>query len=736
MVVPVNEDLPAALAHGSDEISPFQRFLHGFANTMLPSSPPPPMTTKFVIHEDGLQTDVIDPEGFWAPDDFDLVDHVIQGSFDAYGQFVGSVSVYRGDPQEYVDPWMAGKGRRTRCGPFTLTLGYLQGSLAESLLSADDFALMNEKLRQLGGLYIYRDGIRVLPYGNSDVDYLEIEQRRSRRAATAFFSYRRMFGAIEVSGETNPELQEKAGREGFRDNAAYRDFVDVLQEFLANVARNFFVEGGAQAQDWSEGRASLKLRADARRDLERRERQLRRTFLDRLEVVLDALEQGGLRDAAGQCLRALDEELAAADSVRDILEAEGHAVEALEQIRAQATVDRPNVGLTVAQERDWEAYRSLWQTVGEKELQICAGQISTRVAAALEKSDATRRESFDLVAVRRKRLHERVDVTVRQVEDLRGEVDRRVDTVTAQVRQRAQEVVAEFEDAVSNALQLSEDDPSAAHQEATVALLTRQATESSRELRTLLDRVDWTEGGDATRQLKDQVLDLELQVEENLELLQLGQAVQIVSHEFEASIRSVRAGLRKLDPWARSNSNLAETTRDLKASFQHLDGYLRLFTPLQRRLYRRRVAITGNEILQFVAGVFVDRLPRHNVELVATPAFANWVIEGFPSTFYPVFVNLVDNAIHWLSTSRDDDRHIVFDADDDAIFVIDNGPGVPAKDAQAIFERGFTRRRAGRGLGLSISQDLLRREGWALSLDASRPGEGARFRLTPPPKES
>jgi hypothetical protein len=84
----------------------------------------------------------------------------------------------------------------------------------------------------MGGLYIYQDGVRVLPYGDSDVDFLEIEKRRSLGAGYYFFSYRRMFGAIEISREKNHGLAEKAGREGFQENKAYRDFKDILMNFV------------------------------------------------------------------------------------------------------------------------------------------------------------------------------------------------------------------------------------------------------------------------------------------------------------------------------------------------------------------------------------------------------------------------------------------------------------------------------------------------------------------------
>lgn len=322
LLSPLNEDLPAALRPGEGDdkqVSPFQRFLSGFNNTMLPDSPRPAMQPQFILHDAGTEEDLIDPEKFWSPEDFTRVDHVIQGSFDERGQFSGSVSVYQGDRQPYTESWTAGRGRKSRCGPFRLTIGYLQGSLSDSSVNAEDFTLMTDKLNRLGGIYVYRDDIRVLPYGNSDVDYLEIEQRRSLKASRAFFSYRRMFGAIEVSAETNPELQEKAGREGFRDNAAYRDFVDILKSLLGNVAADFFVAGGEKSEDWLQRRTSLKERASARRDDERRQIQQRQAFLDNLADALNRLESGEVRSELSRVVLDFDKDLRLPPRVRQRL---------------------------------------------------------------------------------------------------------------------------------------------------------------------------------------------------------------------------------------------------------------------------------------------------------------------------------------------------------------------------------------------------------------------------------
>jgi two-component system OmpR family sensor kinase len=68
--------------------------------------------------------------------------------------------------------------------------------------------------------------------------------------------------------------------------------------------------------------------------------------------------------------------------------------------------------------------------------------------------------------------------------------------------------------------------------------------------------------------------------------------------------------------------------------------------------------------------------------------------------------------------------------------VRDDGPGIAAADIDRIFEpfyrpRDRPRGWDGAGLGLSIAQDLARRNDGRLSV-ASNPGRGASFRLTVP----
>jgi signal transduction histidine kinase len=230
--------------------------------------------------------------------------------------------------------------------------------------------------------------------------------------------------------------------------------------------------------------------------------------------------------------------------------------------------------------------------------------------------------------------------------------------------------------------------------------------------------------------MEEELLELRDQSDADAELVQLGTAILVINHEFNQTVSSVRRSVRRLKPWADANPNLGQLYRELRASFEHLDGYLTLFTPLQRRLYRKAVSMTGGEIHKYLRSLFAERLRREEVTLVATPAFRRGQIVGYPSTFYPVFVNLVDNALFWLRDVQGE-RTIRLDFDNGAFLIEDTGPGIAERDREIIFEQGFTRKPRGRGLGLYVSRSVLEKAGYKLEVQPEYEADGACFRISP-----
>ncbi len=752
IMLPTSELLPADIdgEKGVDRASPLKKALLGFTNTMTPGYDKPVIVPAFRDHAtDEDCEDLIAAGEFFTPDEFENSDHHVLGRFDEYGQFVGTVSIYGEKVQEHVIPWQGAGGARTDCGPFRISFATIQGESRASTLPPEDFARMSVKMNKIGGLYIYRDGIRVLPYGDTDYDWLDIEYNRTKGATYYYFSYRRIFGVVEISHETNPNLCEKAGREGFMENKAYRQMKSILKHFFIQIAADFFRKEGVHGERFNERKAQIE-----KEELDRRRREelvsvKKNKLTDDLKQFFERIEAGKPQEAALTLSQEISEQIKQAcriadvqQAAREVLRIEQDAHARLRELENAFQIKRPRIGMSKALVRDWREY--------ERELDEIKATVFKPTREMIDDIIGEEAEKARLAIDRRIRvensLNELSEQAKRQTKEDGTVARREAIRVASEVRGAAHNCMKDVETALRTVISdfqrmdvSSLDDAAFVKTRDELESRILQAAEAKaallKSIRAQLEQVRVQEdssGLDQLVALEQRNISLEEAAEADLQLAQLGMAIEVISHEFTGTIRSLRNNLRRLKAWADINKDLGGLYQNIRASFDHLDGYLTLFTPLQRRLYRKAVNIRGHDIHKFLQDLFEDRFKRHGVTLEATDAFAKSRIHGFPSSFYPVFVNLVDNAVYWLSNqAKEKDRRIALDWKQGDFSISDTGPGVSPRDREAIFELGFTRKPGGRGMGLHISSEALRRVGYQLLLADHKDGDGATFIIRP-----
>ncbi|MEO6685908.1 MAG: ATP-binding protein, partial [Dyadobacter sp.] len=128
--------------------------------------------THFWIYENSEtgRYDLLTLRKFFSNEDFKDCDHLIQGEFNSSGEFNGEVRIYNKTIKHKFSPQI--KEGKTKYGPFTLKVGYVQPVERESKLNPERRKVFEQKLALYGGMFIYRDGFRVLPYGRLDADFL------------------------------------------------------------------------------------------------------------------------------------------------------------------------------------------------------------------------------------------------------------------------------------------------------------------------------------------------------------------------------------------------------------------------------------------------------------------------------------------------------------------------------------------------------------------------------------
>jgi len=640
-ISPADEALQSDLEPPTSRTEPSQLFqnLIGFSNTMTPGYDRPSLEVVFRNHRrNGSVEDIISSGSFFTPEDLDNADHSFRGQFDARGQFTGIASIY-GKLSEYVIPWMQGGSRPLACGPFKITLGIIQARPYESRLSPASYSEMQSKLEAIGGLYVYKDDVRVLPYGKQDYDYLDIERNRSKGASYYYYSYRNIFGAVELTQAANPGLKEKAGREGFQDNAAWRDFRNVLKNFFLQTAADFFRAGGLNTAIFEEQRQEYQRLDRANKERERRARARRSDFAASLAEAFSKISSGEVEIRVLRILQLLEDRLSVLPEAQSqaLLNAERSARHELAAERSAVTISLPRgLSLSPAMRRDWTAYQAELQRLEETVFGPASVRIAQILSAAValagrhvvvrqwldrDVADAAAQGQAIVRAAARDLTESTHELTTRLTsvrETLVGHVTQAIEKARYKLDSLDIEKLSEDE-LVALDLELDE----------TIRLTADRSSSALLSIIAQLREIVWFEdekgaivtAADMRASIEEEIMALREQAEQDLELTQLGMAVSVIDHEFQSTIRTIRAALRRLKAWSDLNPSMSSVYSELRTSFDHLDGYLTLFTPLQRRLHRTQTNIRCSEIFAFLQNLFADRIHKEGVVLNATAPF-------------------------------------------------------------------------------------------------------------------
>jgi signal transduction histidine kinase len=222
-----------------------------------------------------------------------------------------------------------------RLGPVSAQL-FFYPQKAETVRGLDlDLSELREFLRMNAGVRVYRDGIRVPPFGDSgkpEGDWLALGDRKARNPAGPNrpdfrVSPYQLVGAVMIGRDSNPKLIDTSGREGLVAGEA----LAVLKSFLIGCLtrletkyHELFTENGENGQqplpsprdtvgelkvqlsDLADTirRAEVKLPAPASKELERVVEQLA-TTTDKLKKAERTFEELGSQAATSRTLATI-----------------------------------------------------------------------------------------------------------------------------------------------------------------------------------------------------------------------------------------------------------------------------------------------------------------------------------------------------------------------------------------------------------------------------------------------
>ncbi|WP_322418902.1 ATP-binding protein [Mesorhizobium huakuii] len=626
----------------------------------------------------------------------DSLEHKIEGTVDSDGTFRGRIRAFGRPIDENciipppVDLTLSSRADSV-VGPFDLYIASMEFTAQNSTHSPSEFSFFSDLAKRYAGFMVFRDGLRVMPYGRPDNDFFEIDSRRSFHAGREFWNHRQMFGRLAISRRRNPNLKDKAGREGIVDNRAAKTLRELVSNILKQSARRYFGSDSEVRKELLPEIRESNAKAKATEARNRLRKSQRAQFRARL---LKSNEQiPAFAASVQEYARSLN-----LDTEDGLTEAQARLEEFRERQNSFRLPGAPkNLGPLEAPynvfRRNMAAVQSSVQTISEK---VDAGLeriIPNSPVAALEKK----------LARNASQLRRRLQTWLKRSQELqRGEFER--------IRGLADERAAAFE-AETRPLVLKVSAGALGYIEAvrTMDALKARHDQDNEEifepyieaLQSLTESIDLHH---LAAYGSDEVSDLSSEVERLNSLAQLGIAVEIVGHELQTYESYIGSGLRNLPEDIRQGV----AAKDIEFGYQGLSDQLRFLSPLRLAGERIQRWITGDEIFSYVEEFFRISLKTNRITFRCTPAFSKFRIFEDRARILAVFINLVNNSIYWLSTKIIGDREIVLATHGTSVFISDSGPGVPDEDVSSLFSLFFTRKlRGGRGVGLYLCRSNL-----------------------------
>jgi len=601
---------------------------------------------------------------------FKALEHNVMGSFDEKGVFRAQVTLFQKNIGQVIIPpkiRVYGRNAESYVGPFDFMIGRYEGR--ESSHTDAEVALFNNQAENHSGLCIYRNNLRVMPYGLEEHDFFHMEKRRSKNAGRFVWSARTSFGKIGLTTNYNPNLRDKAGREGLVDNRASYMIRQLVENVLIELADRYFGRDAKPRKDVRKELVATK-KERKRKEVEKKIRKKFFSALKRNEPVLGILEH----ELKNVETLEQDEQLVRL----------GEISSATKEIFIEAVT---GIG---EKEEEYRSYRNRLLDIKDQ-----VKKRQKELTAAFEFSVKSPSDQFEkILKGYQRRLSSRVKQFTEKTDPLILDLDRRMVEINKEYKGQLTSII-------DAAMVTLEQDPARTLEtvndkfEELDELLTFECLSFAGSLEQMVEGSDLASTIQLTLEERNQFAK---KLQDYTQLAQMGLAMEIVGHELSSLTDRIEFGFTKVD---KSNKAVKEAYE----AHQDLTRQLKFLAPLEVSRYRSRQTITGKQIADFIGRFFEDRFKRNRISFNATSAFQGIQFKDLQSRIYPVFINLVNNSVYWLHSS--DDRKVTFAFQNGKVVIADSGPGIDTDDQSRLFEMFYTKRTEGRGIGLYLCRQNL-----------------------------
>jgi signal transduction histidine kinase len=217
----------------------------------------------------------------------------------------------------------------------------------------------------------------------------------------------------------------------------------------------------------------------------------------------------------------------------------------------------------------------------------------------------------------------------------------------------------------------------------------------------------------------------------------VGQITATVAHELYNPIGAVKLNIDLLEMQISGDDDVKHTLARLKRGVEHLSTIVMDLRYLTRPREPERKPTDLNKLLEEVVELAGDRLERSRVFVARK--YSSWLPHGQfdPQQLRKVFLNLLINAVEASPQNSDVELHTHYLSANGAsplaevngkrgavvISIIDHGVGMSPETKRRLFEAFYTTKRNGTGLGMMITQEIVKKHGGKIEVE-SEEGKG------------
>lgn len=142
-------------------------------------------------------------------------------------------SSIEGDAENVSVEW---KKKLPTCGPLQIELRIWDRDDLGNVIQQTGFnvQIIRADIDSFAGVNIYRDGFRVLPYGEPNNDWLRLDMRRVQNP-TRRLSNNQIVGYLSITADQNTGLKDQSNREGLDENQGYSDLREIMKSILSMI---------------------------------------------------------------------------------------------------------------------------------------------------------------------------------------------------------------------------------------------------------------------------------------------------------------------------------------------------------------------------------------------------------------------------------------------------------------------------------------------------------------------